>query len=80
MSNETPDPLLLSDRAAAALLGISRAHLHRLRVAGKLPAPQKLGRRCLWRADELRRWVDAGCPSSDVWTAMESQARRLRVV
>lgn len=45
----------------AALTSVSSRHLQRLRAAGKLPKPSvKLGRRVLWSAAEIRRWVDSG--------------------
>jgi len=77
-----PEPLLLSDREAAALLGISRAHFHRLRAAGKLgPEPIPLGRCRRWERDALVRWVSIGrCCDAATWRAMEAQRRRLRAV
>jgi predicted DNA-binding transcriptional regulator AlpA len=77
-----PEPLLLSDREAAALLGISRAHFHRLRVTGKVgPEPIPLGRCRRWERDALVRWVSIGkCCDAETWRAMEAQRRRLRAV
>jgi predicted DNA-binding transcriptional regulator AlpA len=72
-------PLLISDRAAAALAGVSRAHWHRLRAAGKVPAPVRLGRKVLWRRSELVTWIEAGCPDARTWQAMQAQHRRLRI-
>jgi predicted DNA-binding transcriptional regulator AlpA len=75
------EPLLVSDREAAALLGISRAHFHRLRAAGKFgPEALKLGRCRRWDRDAIVRWVRAGCPDAATWRAMEAQRRRLRAV
>src|SRR5207244_412745 len=56
------EPLLLADRAAAALCGLSRASWHRLRAAGKLPPSIKLGRSVRWRADEIAAWDRARLP------------------
>jgi excisionase family DNA binding protein len=76
-----PEPLLLSDREAAALLGISRAHFHRLRAAGKFgPEPIRLGRTLRFERDEVVRWARARCPEATTWRAMEAQRRRLRAV
>jgi predicted DNA-binding transcriptional regulator AlpA len=76
------EPLLISDRQAAALLGISRAHFHRLRAAGKVgPEPIPLGRCRRWERDALVRWVSIGkCCDAETWRAMEAQRRRLRAV
>jgi predicted DNA-binding transcriptional regulator AlpA len=57
------DPLLLPDVDTAALLRISRAHLHRLRSAGMLPAPVRLGRAVRWRRSDIEAWILMGCPS-----------------
>jgi predicted DNA-binding transcriptional regulator AlpA len=61
--------LLLGARQAAPLCGVSVPTWWRLNSAGKTPAAVKLGHRTLWRADELRAWVEAGCPSREEWEA-----------
>jgi predicted DNA-binding transcriptional regulator AlpA len=74
------DPLLIPDTAAATLAGISRAHWHRLRAAGKLPPSVRLGRAVRWRRTEVVAWIDAGCPDAKIWAAMQAAAgRRLKV-
>jgi predicted DNA-binding transcriptional regulator AlpA len=74
------EPLLIPDTAAAALAGVSRAHWHRLRAAGKVPVPVRLGRKVLWRRAELCSWIDAGCPDARTWAAMQAAGdRRLKV-
>lgn len=71
------DPaLLVDDRAAAAMLGISRAHLHRLRAAGKFPVGVKLGRALRFDRAELTAWVGAGCPDMAIWRATMAQKKR----
>ena len=84
---DTPDsprpaePLLIPDTAAAALAGVSRAHWQRLRAAGKLPLPVRLGRKVLWRRLEIESWIAAGCPDAGTWAAMQASAgRRLKVI
>ena len=66
-SKPQPTMLPMHERLAwdlddiAALTGVSSRLLQRLRAAGKLPKPSvKLGRRVLWSAAEIRRWVDSG--------------------
>lgn len=79
-SNEIPVPLLIPDIVAAALAGVSRAHWQRLRAAGKLPPSVRLGRKVLWRRAEVAAWIDAGCPDSRTWAAMQAAAgRRLKI-
>ena len=73
-------PLLISDVQAAALAGVSRASWHRLRAAGKIPTPIKLGRAVRWRRAEVVAWIDAGCPEARTWAAMQAATgRRLKV-
>lgn len=54
--------LLLSAEKVAELLDISVRTLWRLRAAGKLPAPVRLGGSVRWRAQEVAVWIEKGCP------------------
>ncbi len=54
---------LLSAERLAALLDISVRTLWRLRSAGKLPPPVRLGGSIRWNAAEIRAWIEAGCPA-----------------
>lgn len=73
---ETADlPLLIDARAAAILCGISRATWWSLHSAGRVPLPIRLGRRTLWRREEVAAWVAAGCPSRDRWDVMRGSRR-----
>jgi excisionase family DNA binding protein len=63
MSTDTT-PLLISAAELASLLGISERTLWRLLSARRLPQPLRLGRNTRWRADEIRRWIDSGCPDA----------------
>lgn len=58
------EPLLLRDREAAALCGISTAHLWRCWAAGRFPRGVLIGRCRRWSTQELREWIEAGCPAS----------------
>lgn len=60
-------PLLVDAKGLAAMLGIGRSHVHELRLSGRLPEPVYLGRSVRWSAEELRRWIDAGCPAKERW-------------
>ncbi len=76
----TEQSLLMPDTAAAALAGVSRSHWHKLRAAGKVPPSVRLGRKVLWKRAEIAAWIDAGCPDSRMWAAMqESAGRRMKV-
>jgi len=64
-------PLLLDAKAVATMLSISRSMLYQISNTGELgPMSIKLGKRRLWRYDELAAWVRAGCPSRGVWLKM----------
>ena len=54
--------LLITPRELAASLGVSERTVWRLRDAGKLPPPVKLGASVRWRRDEIEQWVKNGCP------------------
>ena len=66
-------PLLLSAADAARILGIGKRHFYGLHSSGKLgPLPISLGRRTLWRREELEAWVRAGCPARQEWNNVDS--------
>ncbi|HLN30748.1 MAG TPA: helix-turn-helix domain-containing protein [Gemmataceae bacterium] len=77
MSSSLPAPLLVPDTEAARMLGISRAHLHRLRAAGKWgPRPIRLGRALRFDREELLAWVKSGAPDARTWQAIREQTNR----
>ena len=64
-------PMLLDAKAAAKVCGVSVRTWWALHAAGKTPLPVRLGRRTLWRAEELAAWCRAGCPARDRWTTLK---------
>jgi predicted DNA-binding transcriptional regulator AlpA len=44
----------------AAKLDVSERHLFRLKTAGKLPPPVKIGRCLRWDEAEIDRWLESG--------------------
>jgi predicted DNA-binding transcriptional regulator AlpA len=64
-----PHSLLITARRAAAICGKSLRTWRTWDSAGWIPRPMRIGRSTLWRADELRAWVDAGCPRRAEWEA-----------
>lgn len=67
-TNPSLAPLLLRDREAALLCGMSVASWHRLNSAGKIPAPIRPSPGVVrWRRLELERWIERGCPTRDEW-------------
>jgi predicted DNA-binding transcriptional regulator AlpA len=63
--------LLLSARQAATICGKSLRTWRTWHSAGWIPRPVRIGRSTLWRADELREWVAAGCPRRAEWEARQ---------
>lgn len=51
------DKLFFNRQELAHSLGLSSRTVARLLSAGKLPRPIRLGRRLLWRAEDVRRWA-----------------------
>jgi len=64
-------PLLVTARKAAALCGKSLRTWRTWDAAGWIPQPVRIGRSTLWRVEELREWVDAGCPQRSEWESRE---------
>ncbi len=64
------EPLLVGATGAAKLMGMGRSLWYRLGTEGRTPLPLRLGGKVLWRVEELRAWVRAGCPSRARWEKM----------
>lgn len=48
---------LLSIKDLCVLAGISRRTVYRIRAAGQLPAPIRIGGRIRWSPDDIERWL-----------------------
>jgi len=70
-STTSTEPLLLTARQAAALCGKSLRSWRSWDAAGLIPPPVRIRRSTLWRADELRAWIAAGCPPRAEWKEMQ---------
>jgi predicted DNA-binding transcriptional regulator AlpA len=66
---------LLTSAQAAALVGLSRSSLNKMRVYGSGPNFCKLGRTVRYRRDDLAAWVAGRIVTS---TSDDSLPRRLR--
>lgn len=69
-----PEKLAIKDVDVSRMLGISRASVWKRHASGRLPLPVRIGRSVRWRAEEIRAWLNAGCPERTAWEKM----RRLR--
>jgi predicted DNA-binding transcriptional regulator AlpA len=61
LASATP-PLALGARACAELFGVSVRHWRAMDSAQLVPSPVRLGCAVRWRLDDLRRWLEQGCP------------------
>jgi len=59
--------ILLPTSEAAKLCGVSIRTWYLWDQLGKIPKPIRVGRKLLWRRDELTAWIDASCPERDDW-------------
>jgi predicted DNA-binding transcriptional regulator AlpA len=74
MDTEVRTARLVSAEVAAELCGISLRAWRRLDAAGRVPRPVTLGSRLKrWREDELKDWIDAGCPSRRSWESRKEK-------
>ena len=66
------EPLLISARQAAAMCGRSERTWRSWDCAHLVPRGVSIGRSRLWRVDELREWITAGCPRRADWELSKS--------
>jgi len=72
-----PEPLLVPDEVAAAMLGVGVSYFRGLLKQGAIgPEPVRLGRRQLHRVDLLRAFVEAGLPDRAAWLARQQGGSR----
>jgi predicted DNA-binding transcriptional regulator AlpA len=66
----TADPLLLTVSDLCLLLNISRSTFFSQRACGRIPLqPVRIGKKLLFRADEVKDWVNQGCQAKNwKWT------------
>lgn len=68
------DRLLLTAREAAAVCGKSLRTWRIWDSAGVIPRPVRISGSTMWRIEELRRWIDAGCPRREQWEMMQDES------
>ena len=66
-----PDKLLVTAKQAAETCSKSLRTWRTWDAAGFIPQPVRIGRSTLWRYNELRDWVAAGCPRRQEWEARQ---------
>lgn len=71
--DDAPQVLLITAQAAAQLCGKSSRTWRTWDAAGWIPMPVRIGRSTLWRVDELKAWIAAGCPRREIWNSPKSR-------
>jgi predicted DNA-binding transcriptional regulator AlpA len=69
LPDDEVDMLLVTAKRAAQICGKSLRTWRTWDSAGLIPQPVRIGRSTLWRIDELREWIAAGCPRRQEWEA-----------
>lgn len=62
MNTKTLEPVLISADELARLINISTRTLWRLLSARQVPEPIRIGGSTRWRLDQVRQWIEQGCP------------------
>ena len=56
------------------MLGVSVRQVWRLHTTGRLPRNIRLGNCVRWRVAEIAAFVEAGCPTREVWEGLRDPA------
>jgi predicted DNA-binding transcriptional regulator AlpA len=56
-------PALITVEQLAKIVQKSVRSVWRMRSAGQVPAPVNVGGGVRWRVDDIRRWIEEGCPA-----------------
>lgn len=68
--SDLPEPtphagtLLVTAEEVARMLNVSVRSIWRMRSAGHVPKPIRMGGNIRWRRIDIEEWVAAGCPTS----------------
>ena len=55
---------LVGSKEVAKMLGVSERTLWKMHTTGEMPPPIRIGRAVRFSVDALKKWVEAGCPTS----------------
>jgi len=65
--------LLIDTNATAKLLKVSSRTIFSMQTDGRMPKPIRIGSAVRWRYDEIKKWVEAGCPTQSEWSYESSR-------
>lgn len=60
-------PLLVDSKQVAKLLNLGERTIWRMAHSGILPKPMKIGGAVRWSYEEVKAWIEAGCPRDQKW-------------
>jgi len=66
---EDQELMAISAKRLAKMLDVSLRQIWRLKSAGKLPKPLRIGGSVRWNRQEIVNWFEAGCPDCRTWEA-----------
>ena len=69
--NREGESAMVDVKEAARLCCFSESMIYKLKRAGKMPPPIKIGALMRWKRRELLEWIEAGCPE-DGWKGKDS--------
>lgn len=67
--------LLIDTRAVAELLNVSQKTVYKRDRDEAMPKPLRIGRAKRWGAEEIKAWVDEGCPPRSEWKWPKSESK-----
>ena len=59
--------LLIDMREASKLLKVSQRTIYAMHSQGRMPKPIRIGSAIRWPYNQLKAWVDSGCPETNQW-------------
>lgn len=66
------DQKLMTTADMCATLQVHRVTLCRMLKSGRVLEGSRFGRQRRWNPDEVKRWIDAGCPTREKWEQMKA--------
>ena len=69
--NEQKTEKLLTAQAIGSMLSLSKRAVFRMRAAGLICAPLKVGQGAVrWRQSDIEKWIELGCPDRQSFEAV----------
>lgn len=59
--------LLINSNALSKLLNLSQRTIYVMEKEGRMPVAIRVGKAVRWGLDEIKAWIDAGCPERSSW-------------